>query len=836
MIARYILLISLLASFSVSTAQINGILAERVGSSNSSPNIETTIILGKIVDSLSNEPIEFGTITLFSFKDSLGTVMEFSDANGAFSIETNLNFSFLQIDFLAYSPKIISRNKLIDSQNKINLGTIELVPRVEMLKVAEVRAEKSTIMMSLDKKVFNVGKDLVSEGGTAEDILKNVPGVWVDINGNVSLRSSGGVRILLNGQASLLISGENSDGLRQIQAKSIERIELITNPSARYEAAGTAGIINIVLKKNDGKGLNGAVSANLGHPNNFGLGMNLNFQKNKINFFGGLGTWIINRPGMGNYRNQFYNLENPDSTLFSNMNRIHERRSAPLNIQLGTDYYLNKSNTLTASFSFRGSKDKNSSNLVYQDGVGSINKVHLITDRQENEIGNEYNINSFLRHRKVFSKKNHQLTTDIQYEKELDKEYSAYEEYYFDSNSQPLDTLGFNQLIDNEASNQQLIFKSDYVLPIGKSSKFEGGFHVNYRTINDKYEARQIVNDMETLDSNFTNDFNFREIIHGIYANFGSEIGEFSFQAGLRGEHASVSSTLMATEGVPRDEYINLFPSAFIGYNLSNQRGLQLSYSRRIERPTILDLTPFLTLRDRRNIWRGNPNIRPEYTHAFELGFIQYWKGGTFSAISYFRKTEDVIKRIQRVDPNFPETTITQAENLAFKKNFGIELAYSFSLTKWWKLNGDVNIFHSFSEGTYEHFGRQVYVGGKSFSLTSKTISRFTFWDKLNAQMTLSYAAPRTTTQGVNRAVFATDIAASMDLLKNNSTITLSISDLFNTRRQRSFSEDDTFYSEENFLWQSRAIVLSFHYRINQHKKQSQIYSSPIKDDDKERF
>ncbi|MEZ4933855.1 MAG: outer membrane beta-barrel protein [Saprospiraceae bacterium] len=176
------------------------------------------------------------------------------------------------------------------------------------------------------------------------------------------------------------------------------------------------------------------------------------------------------------------------------------------------------------------------------------------------------------------------------------------------------------------------------------------------------------------------------------------------------------------------------------------------------------------------------------------------------------------------------------SENLTTSKEFGVEFTYFFALYDWWKLNGDLNFFHSFSEGTYQYEGREVYVGGKSFSLTSKTISRFTFWEKFNSQMVLSYAAPRTTTQGVNRAMVALDLAGSVDLLKNNGTVTLSVSDVFNSRRRRSYSEDATFYSADNFLWQSRSVILSFHYRINQHKKQNQIYSSPIKDDDLERF
>ena len=800
------------------------------------PSEESMTITGTIVDKETKKPLEYSTIVLYSMKDSLAVAGSLSDEEGKFIIKTSLKKFFLEIGFIAYEFQRIDTTKLTNNQEILDLGIIELIPDFELLGTVEVRAKRSSIMLSLDKRVFIVGEDLVGEGGTAEDILRNVPGVWVDINGNVSLRSNGNAHILLNGQSSLLINEDNPDGLRQIQADDIERIEIITNPSARYEAGGTAGIINIVLKKNDTKGLNGSISSNVGNPDNFGLGINMNYRKEKLNFFAGAGVWYINRPGEGNYRNQFFNLVNPDSTLFSNMDRTHERRALPINLKLGADYYINAKNTLTTSFYYRGNKDKNTSELIYKDAYGSLDNIHLITKREEDEQGEEHNLNGFLRHRLLFSKKDHQLTTDVRYEMETEIETSVYKETYFDGDNTLIDTFDFDQITGNDSGNKLFIVKSDYVLPLEKESKFEGGFLSSFRTISADYNVNQLINNVEVPDSNLTNNFKYQEIIHALYANYGNKVKDFSFQVGVRAEYSDIESGVGIKDGANISKYINFFPSAFIGYDLPNDNGIQLSYSRRIERPTFLDLTPFFTLRDRRNIWRGNPNIRPEFTHVFELGYIKYWDKGTLSATAYFRKTDDVIKRIQRLDENFPETTITQAENLEIKRNYGIEFTYSFNLVKWWHLNGDVNFFHSFSGGTYEYQGEQVYVGGESFSLTAKTISRVTLWKRLNTQMTFSYSAPRTTTQGENKATLALDLATSIDLLKKNGTITLSVSDLFNSRRRRSFSEDATFYSADDFLWQSRAIILSFHYRLNQHKKQSQIYSNPIKEDNEEQF
>jgi len=808
---------------------------DSTGMESGTPSFKKTVI-GTVIDQQTKVPLQYATISLISLEDSLAITGGLTDQNGNFTLTTEQKRFFLKLEYLAYLPRIIDNIELLNNSDTLDLGTIELISNTQLLGEVEIRAEKSSVMMSLDKRVFNVGKDLVSQGGTAEDILRNVPGVWVDINGEVSLRSSGGVRILVDGQTSLLINGKNSDGLRQLQANAIERIEIITNPSARYEAEGMAGIINLVTKKDNSSGLNGSVSSNIGHPDNFGIGASVNYRKNKLNIFAGSGIWYINRLGMGSYRNKFFNLENADSTLFSNLDRTHSRNGKPINLKIGGDYYINSQNTLTTSFSYRKSKDKNTSNLIYTDAYGSIDNAHLITERLEEETGDESNLNSFLRHRKIFGNKEHHLTTEVRYEQEQEDEISVFDEIYFNGDNIRIDALAFNQITSNKSHNEMIVAKSDYILPIGQLTKFEGGFQSTFRSITDDYRVSELINSIEIPDSSFTNNFKYNEIIHGLYANFGSKTGQFSYQAGMRVEHSDVESGLKIKGETKSSQYLNFFPSAFIGYDFQNQSGVQLSYSRRIERPTFLDLTPFFTLRDRRNIWRGNPNIRPEFTHAIELGYLKYWEKGSLSAIAYFRKTNDVIKRIQRVDEQFSETTITQAENLDLKRNFGIEFTYSLTLSKWWRLNGDMNFFHSFSEGTYQYQGQEIYVGGKSFSLQSKTISRFTFLKKLNSQLTFSYSAPRTTTQGVNRATMALDFASSIDILKNNGTITLNISDIFNSRRRRSFSEDETFFSEDNFLWQSRAFVLSFHYRFNQHKKQSQIYSSPIREDNEEQF
>ncbi len=806
--------------------------AQTVPDTTSNPNKVPIEIYGKIIDRDTKLPLEFATISLFSNEDSTLLTGTISDADGGFSLNTNHAEFYLLVEFLAYVPFYVSGAKPNIYQNRCDVGILAMVTDITRIAEVEVRAEKSTVTMALDKRVFNVGKDLTSAGGTAEDVLRNVPGISVDNDGRFSLRGSDNIRILLNGRASSLLGSENLSGLRQIRANQIERIEVITNPSARYEAEGMAGIVNIVLKSNQKKGLNGSVDAHIGNNRNMGGGLNINYKKGKFNGYFGMGGWYANRPGTGSFRNEFYKLGQPDSTFFSNMDRTHERSSLPGFIKFDSDYHLNSKNFLTTSFAFRRSTGDNSSRLRYLDAQGQPDNLYQITNRTEAEKESDSNFRSSLIYKTEFEQEGHELITELQYEHTGMAKSSVFEEQYFDGANNPLSGVDYRQLANSKEGNHRLSSNVDYIIPFGKKGKFEAGWQSSVRQISNNYEVREVVNRIENPDADLTNDFLYEEAIHGIYLNIGNDINRFSWQTGLRAEHSDVTTNLLATKLTYYSRYTDLFPSAFLTYKLTAADAFQLSYSRRIQRPVYSDLNPFFTIRDRRNIFRGNPNVRPEYTNAFELGYIRYWEKALLSSVAYYRHTQDVIKRLQRVDSDSPGITITQAENLDFKRNYGVEFTYAFFPNKKWRLNGDLNMYHSLSKGSFRHEGKEVFVGGGSFSLDSKVSSRYSIREKLNTQVMLSYSAPRTTTQGLNRATTALDLAAGFDFLKKNGTITLSVNDLFNSRRRSSFSEDESFYSEDNFLWQSRTVLLSFHYRINQRKEPNRIYANPFMEEE----
>ncbi len=801
------------------------------------PETLTTIeIAGKVVDRETRTPLEFSTITLYSSSDSLTLTGVLSGKDGSFSLQTTQRDFFIKAEFIGYHPFYLDGTTLPFLHSKIDIGEIGLSINLEQIPTVEIRAERSSVVLALDKRVFNVGKDLTSAGGTAEDVLRNVPGISVDNEGRLNLRGNSNIRMLLNGRASSLVSNENLFGLRQIRASQIERVEIITNPSARFEAEGMAGIVNIVLKKNQEKGTNGSVDAHIGNNHNAGLAGNFNYHKNKFNFFLGLGGWHSDTPGNGSFRNRFYNQASSDSTVFSNMDRTHRRAATPQFVKFGADFHPNQKNTFNSSFAYRSTDGSSSSDLTYKDALGRPDQYFQITRRMEDEkeISSDL-LYSFI-YKKHFGKKGHQLVADLLYEELKTNRASTFEEQYFNGKNQPLNHIDYLQFSENEEGNQRLGVFLDYFQPLKKNAKLETGWQSAFREISNTYAVKEIINNVESPDINFTNEFIYQETIHGGYVNFGKTFHPFTLQAGLRVERSDVTTRLLASNLTTPRKYTNLFPSFFFSYNLSENQAFQISYSRRIQRPTYRDLNPFFNIRDRRNIFRGNPNIQPEYTDSYELGYIRYWQKASLSSVAYLRLTDQVIKRLQRIDSGLPGVTITQAENLDYKRNYGLEFTCAYFPNPRWRVNGDVNFFHSLSEGSFVHEGAEIFVGGGSFSMISRASSRFTFWKKLHLQATLSYTAPRTTTQGVNRATTALDLAVGMDCLKNKGSLTLSVNDTFNSRRRRTFSEDVTFYSEDNFLWQTRTILLSFHYRFNQRKEPNRLYISPLLEEDEREF
>lgn len=775
-------------------------------------------IKGKIIDGDSGDPLDYATISLFSKRDSTLVTGGITDPKGKFVLETKKGRYYAQIDFLAFQTRIIPEITFEKGQLLADLGTIALAADAQTLAEVEVRAEKSQMQMSLDKRVFNVGKDLANTGASAEDILDNVPSVEVDVEGNVSLRGSGNVRILIDGKPSGLVGVDNANGLRSLPSNLIDQVEVITNPSARYEAEGMTGIINIVLKKDKKKGVNGSFDVTTGIPANYGAGLNMNFRRDKVNFFVNYGLSYRENNGGGFIYQERYR---DDATFIQDQTRNHNRGGWSNSVRFGADYYINKYNTLTGSFLYRKSDEDNFSTITYKDYLNTTNLANLqeITNRTDNEREDEKAIQYSLNYKKTFDKKGQELTATMQYEEDSETEGSDYLEKYFDRNNNPLDRPDLLQESNNAESEKQYLFQIDYVNPISADGKFELGVRSSIRDIRNDYEVNEFDDNiwqplLDFRGNPLSNNFKYDEDIHAAYAILGNKVGKFSYQFGLRGEYSHVVTELIETNELNDRNYFNLFPSAFFNYEFSEKNAIQLSYSRRIQRPRFWYLNPFFTFSDARNQRTGNPNLDPELTHSTELGFINYFDKGTITSSAYYRYSEGTIQRSVRTVLD-DQTTLSRPENLKDEHAYGLEFTVSYSPYKWWRINSDLNFFRAITDGSNISEGLQA----DTYTMRGRATSRMTFWKEVDMQLRFSYRAPRETPQGRSKAISSIDLAANTDILKGKGTLTLSVRDLFNTRKYRGETFLDDFYAENEFQWRTRTATLTFNYRLNQQKK-----------------
>lgn len=769
------------------------------------------IVQGLIVDELSQSPLDYATVSIYSAQDSSLATGGITDETGRFNIEVKPGRYYAELTFISYQTQNIGDIEISSRQMTFDLGVVGLRSDAAVLAEVEVRAERSRMQMALDKRIFNVGKDLANTGGSAAEVLDNVPSVSVDVEGNVSLRGSGGVRILIDGKPSGLIGISNTDGLRQIPANLIDRVEVITNPSARYEAEGMAGVINIVLKKERKKGLNGSFDLSGGLPKSYGAAINLNYRKEKFNFFANYGYSYRQSPGTGSLYQENYR---DNSTFILDQTRDRVRTGKGSSIRTGADYSFNEKNILTTAFTYRDGRDKNRTTLIYRDFIDSFANPTGISERTDEETELEPNLEYSMTYRKNFDKKDHTLTFDLRYQDNTEQEKSNIREAFFDGEYVAKDDADLLQRSLNNESERLLIGQIDYVHPFAEEGRFEAGYRGSIRRIDNDYLVEELqANQWANLD-NLSNDFNYDEDIHAAYAIFGNKYGKFSFQLGARLEYSDVTTLLLQTEENNKRNYLNFFPSAFFTYDLPGQNAVQISYSRRLNRPRFRELNPFFSFSDSRNFRSGNPNLDPEFTHSMELGHIKYWDNASLASSIYFRHTDGVIENIRSVDDE--GISFSQPQNLATQDSYGMEFTFSVSPKKWWDIDGNWNFFRAqIKSGEINNQSLQADTYGWFGRLTSKVKVN----KSLDTQLRFNYRGPRNSIQGRNKAYYYLDLAMSKEVFKNTGTLTLSVNDLLNSRRYRYIAQGFNFYTEGDFQWRNRSLRLTLNYRLNQDKK-----------------
>lgn len=768
------------------------------------------LVKGKVMDAQTNTALSYATIRIFKSADSTLVTGAISNDQGLFSIETAAGRYYAIIEFIGYKALKTDAFSLSKEQPIHDLGVIKVATSSKTLDEVVVQAEKSSMELSLDKKIFNVGKDLANAGGTATDILSNIPSVSVDTEGNVKLRGSENVRILIDGKPSGLVSFKGGAGLQQLQGNQIEKVEIITNPSARYEAEGMAGIINIVLKKERKQGFNGSFEVVTGYQPNYGVAANINYRKNKINFFLNYGIAYRVPISAGKLYQEVYGK---DTTLLLQQTSNGKVKTIANTIRGGLDYFFNEQNILTASYQFRRTDVKRITDFTYKDYINTLSNLKTNTDRQQVELEAEPYSEYALTYKKTYAKKGKELIADLRFLSYWERSDQTFTQNSFFANGTPNTANTKLQKSLNDEYENQYLAQLDYVNPIGKEGKFEMGLRSSFRDmVNDYIVTERNASGVFVTLPGLDNYFIYKEYIHAAYGIIGNKAKNFSYQFGVRAEATDVTTILQETNQKNPRNYTNLFPSAHFTYKLGKENDIQLSYSRRVRRPTYNDLSPYVTFSDQRNFFSGNPDLNPEFTNSFDFGHVKYFENGSITSSVYYRHTTDKVIRIRRVDAQ--GFSNTRPENLATEDAYGAEFTSTYALKKWWKLDFNINFFRAITDGS----NLDASWKSDTYSWFARQTSRFTLAANTDVQLRANYEAPQLLPQGSRKARFYMDLSFSKDILQSKGTLTLNVTDVLNTRYIRTITEGSNFYSDGTFGMKARQINLTVSYRLNQAK------------------
>ena len=793
----------LLLMFSVLTV-ISG-RAQMIGDSEYSDDLIN--IRGNVQDKTTGEPLEFATVSLLNAADSSLVGGAITEMGGKFNLKAPQGRFILRVQYMSYDNLYINDIVFDDEKDFVDLGEVGLSANSEVLEAVVVSANRDQMQLELDKRIFNVSENVNNVGATAGEIIDNLPSVSVDIEGNVSLRGSSNVQILINGKPSSLVGIDGSAGLAMLQGDLIERIEVITNPSARYDAAGSAGIINIILAKELEKGINGSFTGNVGFPSVLGATGNLNYRRGRFNIFGSYGLSYRSSPGGGYTDRVSYN---EGDTIFTYIDNDRLRSGLSQTFRIGSDFSLNDNNIFTISGQTRISNQTNTTDISYvdRDITRSIINNTIRTDTEKEDEDN-YEVQATYRH--IFNNDGHELTADFQYRSSSEIEKSAIDSANLLSDARKY----LYQRSTNNEGDENYLIQVDYVYPFGPGNKFEAGYRGTLREINSNYLVEQVdnVGEWQPLE-NFSNQFIYDEDVHALYSIFEQKLDKWGYQIGARVEQTFIETYQRETNARDTKNYIDLFPSAFVSYKFSKMTSLQGSYSRRISRPRFWYLNPFSSFSDPRNIRMGNTDLDPEYTDAYELGAVYNLKKASLYLGGYYRFTSGVIERVSTSEDGI--NTVSTPRNIGTENAFGIEANFSIDPVNWYNVNGNANLYRSITDGS---FG-DLILSRDTYSARFRLNNRFEF-GKVNAQLSANYRAPERTTQGRRDAMYSIDAGVNMDVLKGNGTLNLSARDVFNTRKYRGFTETDNFMEQREFQWRSGEVRLSFVYRLNQKKSRS---------------
>ena len=781
------------------------------------------VITGKVVDRETNQPLEYATITLKNNNRPDLIQGGITDAEGNFRIESFPGQYDINIEFISFATY---RQNSVSIESNLNLGTIALEIDTNELEEVELIGEQTQVEIRLDKRIYNVGKDITVRGGSVADVLGNIPSITVDVEGNIALRGNNNVRILINGKPSGLVGISGPNGLRQLPSESIEKVEVITSPSARYDAEGTGGILNIILKKQERSGFNGNFNINGGVPETFRGTATVNWKTKKLNLFStntiGRRTSISN----GLSENEYFNGEDTNSYLFEKGKTNRERDQ--LFLSLGAEYFINDSSSFTLNGFFRDNEGIN-------DGVVTINELNakggnpISTNERrqyEPEFDESFQISGL--YEKKFNDKGHELSATYQYEESAEDELAEITSLQ----TFPFIRINDNEEVNTKESQKRILAQVDYVYPLDENTQVEVGYRGTFNTIETDYKVVFIENNIPTIDTDLTNVLVYKEYVNAAYAQFGKKIDQFSILLGLRMEDSNIVIDQRTTSDYTNKRYTNWFPTVNLSYEIDEKESLTLGYAKRIRRPRGFFLNPFPSRNSVTNFFQGNPDLNPASTGSFDLGYLKRLKKFTLNGSIYYQRTTSNFQFVNEDtgetvilsgDPNVPNSDLVIVPvlrrgpiNLSKNKRYGGEVNLTFTPNRKIRLNANFNVYSNEVIGTYNGF----VFDAKNVSWSSRFVSSINFGKGLSWQNQLFFRGPRVTAQSKSKPLGGLSTAINKDIFKDKGTLSFRISDVFNSQKYRTDTFTDTFNSYTEFQWRQPTYIATLTYRLNQKKNQ----------------
>jgi outer membrane receptor protein involved in Fe transport len=766
-------------------------------------------ISASIQDKNSGDFLPFATVTLRDASTNKLIGGAVSDERGKAALESSVSYVEIQIDYVGFETLIFTKTLT----KKTDLGLLQLTPKENQLAGIDLVGRRSDVEIRLDKRVYNVGQNLNAKGTNVSDVLENIPSLSLDLEGNLELRGSANVRILIDGKPSGLVGINGIDALADLPAESIERVEVITAPSARYQAEGSSGIVNIILAKNTLKGLNGVFNVSGGKFDSYGANASLNYKVGKFNFF--------TNSGYGDNTNMGGAFQENTYTPVGTYDKFYERRSfdrrrVGSNVNLGVDINLAQKTKFTFSYVINDRDGEDITDNQQNHTLLAVDKTLSLRSEIEEDKDVSKQLSFSLTHK--FDEVGHKLDVTVQTERIIEDEFSDLQTQTF----LPTNALGFLEENNTEERKKQFLTQIDYVWPIDKNTQFEAG----YRTTNENQDTgftvlNEIAGGTMVVDEDLTNFLDYEQTIHAVYSQFGKKWNGFSFLAGLRYEHTDWTVIQKTTSEAENNIFDGLFPTLNIGVEFSETANLTFGYNRRLSRPRARGLNPFRSRASETSFYQGNPNLRPSYSDGFDLGYLKQFKKFTLNSSIYFRRTYEPTQRItvesgEFVEVNGENTAVIKRfpVNFGRQDRFGLETNSAIRWSPIWRTNISVNLFKTIDKGTYEN----LVLDNENESWSGNFRNNLKLpWD-INTQINIRYMGPQESAYGSRKGFSSTSLGLSKDILDNNATINLNFNDVFNSGIWRWSSFTETIFTDAEYQRRKPFYKITLTYRFRQEK------------------